>query len=297
MTILSLKDKNDDLVIVPGDLTVIACRWGDGAIPTAITSTAAGTLMPLPAGWFSAGEIDKKAGADITPDSQTAPIEGYGSMVPRRVVKTSESVTLDFTAQESRKVNFGMFWGMDLSSATADATTGEWQVKKTAQSNVEYFSVILIAQDGAAGNEIYPYWIFPKMSVTKSGKIGFQVDGALSMPISLTAYEDPAFGGYVAFGQAGKGNQALNGAAGFLPPATSITVAPATKTLAVAATQQLTVTDNNGTDVTSQVTYSTSAAAKATVSASGLITGVATGSATITATLGSLTGTCAVTVS
>lgn len=78
--------------------------------------------------------------------------------------------------------------------------------------------------------------------------------------------------------------------------ATAISVAPATTSIAVAATRQLTptLTPANAIDV---VKYTTSDATKATVSTSGLITGVAEGTATVTAT--SKRGhkaTCAVTV-
>lgn len=81
-------------------------------------------------------------------------------------------------------------------------------------------------------------------------------------------------------------------------PLTGITVAPATKTLTVAApTQQLTITKaptgaSNGT-----VTYVSSDPTKATVSATGLVTRVANGTTTVTATSqdGSFTSTCAVT--
>lgn len=84
---------------------------------------------------------------------------------------------------------------------------------------------------------------------------------------------------------------------GFVAAATSIAVTPATKTLAVAATQQLTVTVSPvGAD--DDVIYSSSDVSKATVSATGLVTGVATGTATITvrARVGGATATSAITV-
>ena len=82
-------------------------------------------------------------------------------------------------------------------------------------------------------------------------------------------------------------------------PVTSITVAPATSTGAVASTVQLTATQAP-LAAPSDVVWSTSDATKATVSATGLVTRVATGTATITATSladGSKKGTSAITVS
>lgn len=66
-------------------------------------------------------------------------------------------------------------------------------------------------------------------------------------------------------------------------PPTSISVAPATVTIAVAGTQQLTVTPTPPEASTSSI-YVSSNPAVATVSSSGLVTGVSEGSATITIT-------------
>lgn len=64
----------------------------------------------------------------------------------------------------------------------------------------------------------------------------------------------------------------------------TITLAPATVSIAVAATQQLTPTVLPAEATNKEVTWTTSDATKATVSSSGLVTGVAAGTATITAT-------------
>lgn len=78
----------------------------------------------------------------------------------------------------------------------------------------------------------------------------------------------------------------------------TITATPTTKTLAVAATQQLVIKDATGATLPSgDVAFTSSDVTKATVSTGGLVTAVATGSATITATYQGHTATCAVTVS
>jgi len=82
-------------------------------------------------------------------------------------------------------------------------------------------------------------------------------------------------------------------------PVASVTVSPATASVTVGATSQLTATakDANGTALSGRVvTWATSNAAVATVSASGLVTGVAAGAATITATSEGQSGTSAMTV-
>lgn len=81
-------------------------------------------------------------------------------------------------------------------------------------------------------------------------------------------------------------------------PATGVTVTPATTSLAVGATRQLTGTVNPADASDKSGTWKTSDATKATVNSTGLVTGVAAGSATVTFTSndGSFTGNCAVTV-
>ena len=66
-------------------------------------------------------------------------------------------------------------------------------------------------------------------------------------------------------------------------PVTSVSVAPTTASIAVAATRQLTASALPA-EAGQNVTWSSSAPGIATVSSSGLVTGVATGSAVITAT-------------
>lgn len=79
------------------------------------------------------------------------------------------------------------------------------------------------------------------------------------------------------------------------PVITSIAVEPASFTIDVAATQQLTATatfsDGSTQDITATATWASSAAGLASVSATGLVTGVATGTTSITATQGGVTGT------
>jgi uncharacterized protein YjdB len=82
-------------------------------------------------------------------------------------------------------------------------------------------------------------------------------------------------------------------------PVASVSVTPASATLSVGATQQLSVVtkDSAGNTLTGRVvTWSSSNPSVATVSGSGLVTAIAAGSATITATSEGKNGTSAVTV-
>ena len=81
---------------------------------------------------------------------------------------------------------------------------------------------------------------------------------------------------------------------------TSIALSPSTSSLAVGANQQFTATatnsDGSTTNVTSQVSWSSSNVSLAKVSATGFVTALSTGSLTITATLNGIVGSAQVTV-
>ena len=97
-------------------------------------------------------------------------------------------------------------------------------------------------------------------------------------------------------GQAGSAVVTVQAA---VAPVATITLAPATSTINVLGTQQLTATlrDAAGNTLTGRtVTWETSAAGTATVSTAGLVRGVAAGTATITARSEGQAGTAAVTV-
>jgi uncharacterized protein YjdB len=82
--------------------------------------------------------------------------------------------------------------------------------------------------------------------------------------------------------------------------ATKVTVTPATATVLAGGTQQLTAVDQNNTNITSSVSWTSSDTTQATVSTSGLVTVLSTATpstqVTITGTLGTLTGTSTITV-
>lgn len=211
--IYSFKQKNDDLVVMARDAAVIATPYGVGSIPSKLTGPG-GNLISLPSNWLSFGELDQQAGITITPDQSTTDVRGYGSLGPRRVVKTEESVTLAFSPQESKNIAVSAFWGVDMDDLTADAN-GEWQAKKSYTADLDYWSLILLTADENRFGPVYNYWIFPKVSVTQTDAISLATDSAVAYPLTFTAFEDATFGGFMAMGAGGAGQAGVNTAAGF----------------------------------------------------------------------------------
>ncbi|MGV9818423.1 Ig-like domain-containing protein [Nocardia xishanensis] len=303
-TFHALKGKNDSLVLSALDWLVSLHPWQPGAsyMPADITD-ASGVLQALPGGWFRSGELKEEAGVSLAPDLQTSPVRGYGSSAHRRVVPTSEAFTIDYALQEWTKQNLAM-WHNLPSDAPATVSPGKgWRMGKTSALNVYYYSALLIGRDSGPSGDLYPWFLYPKVSVTKRGAMAGQIGKELPMPMTLTIFEDAEFVDsngvplLYDFGVAGAGADDIVIPAGFAAAATSITVSPAAASITVGEQVQLLVIDNNGFDRTADCTWTTSNAGRATVSSSGRVTGVAVGTAaTITATLGALTDTAAITV-
>ncbi|WP_280391183.1 Ig-like domain-containing protein [Nocardia wallacei] len=299
---LALKGKNDPLVVTALDWLVMLRPWVPGApnMPVDLCDSS-GVLQTLPAGWMTSGEIQKAAGVSIAPDLQTSPIEGYGSSGPRRLVPTAEGLSIDYVAQEWRKINLSLWHNVEM--ATTNAVPGKgFSQSKTSALDIFYYSALLVARDRNSGGELYPWFKFPKVSVSKRGAMAGQIGKELPLPLTLTPFDDAEYGaaeagGLYDFGVSGAGFDSIAEDAGFLSAPASISVSPSAATLVDGEFLQLVVTDSNGYDRTSECTWSSSAPPDATVDANGRVTAVDTGSSTITATLGALTDTCAVTVS
>ena len=75
--------------------------------------------------------------------------------------------------------------------------------------------LIVIGQDENEFGPVLPYWQFPKVTVTKKDAIKLGMEDALVYPLTFTAFEDEAYGGFVGIGHAGAGFVATSAAGGF----------------------------------------------------------------------------------
>lgn len=277
-TLKDLKDKRDSLVLVPTNLAVLVRPWEPNATP--ITSVmASGSLIDFKAqGYQPLGEIEQKAGVDMSPDVKFSDILGYGSRASRRRIKQSETTNFGVTVQEARKIAYQVALSATDSDVVVDSTTGEFYIKKDSSGDQLYWDVLAIAYDGKAGDEIFPWWWYPKMGVDKPGKKQLQMDDALSEPIALTAFEDDENGLYT-FGIAGQGWTDLSVAAGFSGAA----AAPYTVTIGGSPTGG-TFTLSVGAQTTAAIAYN--ATASAVQSALAALSTVGTGNVQVTGSAG-----------
>lgn len=272
----ALKEKRDELVLVATDMAVIGAPYGT-ELPQEIVASD-GSLMQMPEGWVSFGEVAKDAGAEIAPERKFNDIMGYGSMGPRRRIKESEGVTVNVTPQETRKMLLQMQYAIDAAQLQNGEGASGFRAKKYAQGGEQYWSIFLVAFDGTVQNPIYPWWLFPKMSIGDGGKQSLKTDSPLASELSFTAYEDQD-GSMYEFGIGGKGWVDLSKAAGFTgvagtPLTVTVTGEPTGGTFTLSIGGQTTTALNHNT---------TSAKVKSELEA---LTNVGTGNVQVSGTSG-----------
>ena len=195
-----LKKKQDDLVLAATDLAAIVVPYGKTADWKVVDGTT-GNLVPAPSGALSLGELQKSAGAELSPDMSTESIMGYGSRAARRVFVTEEGMTVNLTVQEVTKAALMMFHSID----EEDINNGNkvTRMTKRASSAIKHYGLVLIAKDLAKNGEIFPYWVFPKVAITNKGSQSLSDSAEMAMPLTFTIFEDDGVQYELGFGGPG----------------------------------------------------------------------------------------------
>ena len=246
----------------------------------------------------------------VTPDSvtltpgQTTQFSAYG----RTTAGDSVPVTATWTATGGSISPTGLFTagsGTGTYSVDAQVATvhghGHVHVKTgpvasvtvspaSATGNVGQSAQFTATLKDASGN------VLPDSGVTWSST------NTAVVTVSTTGYSTAVGPGSAAIvatsqGKSGQAQVTVNGSIGPGPVA-SVTVSPASASIAVGATQAFSAVlkDANGNVVTGAVTWSSSAPTIAGISLTGVVTGLVAGTTTITATSSGVSGTAGLTV-
>ena len=279
-----------DLVLSKLSLAILFAPMTSPAITT-VEDPATGDLATL-TGYKSAGILQKDAGLSITSNIDSSDIEGYGEVEPVRTIITKRTTAFNASFIETNREVIEKFWGVQLDSTNLTVSArGGVTVKAPVRPKNVFYRCILLGQDEVNGEDLFPYWILPKVKLTDVDNVDAKDDDAIQYRMTFQAFRDPEVGFSVLQGWCGPGWQLLVDKTGFVAVPTAIAATPDPVTLSAGSpTQQLSVLASNGINRTPSSTYSTSAAGVATVNASGLITRVGAGSATITVTYDPPTG-------
>lgn len=314
-----------------GDTVPVAVRWSasGGAIDTGgwyVAGDSAGTYLVSAAlsdpALTATGTIRNRGllqAVVLTPPAVAVPPGGVTQFSAYGVAANGDSVvvTPTFAASGGTIDETGFY--------IAGTTTGSYQVTVTAQLHPSHNPVADTAQvsiDSGAPIPIVSVQVAPasasvmvgatvQLTATPKDASGNPLTGrpitwttgsAATATVSASGLVSGVAEGMTTITATAEGKSGTAQVTVQSPPPIPVAiveVTPASATVAVNATVQLTATpkDANGNPLTGRpVTWTTSNATLATVSASGLVTGKAVGLATITATAESKSGTAAITV-
>jgi len=285
----SIRAANNDLIRAHLHFAILFDDYSN-VCPTTLEDTVTGQLL-IPTTAQSAGIIEKKAGVSIMHQMDNAEIEGYGDAEPVRTIISKRTVSFDALYLETNLTVLEKFWGTDFGIADGNMTVSTHGGVTITAPNLPqniFYRAYLVTEDDINGNEIFAYYILPKVKLTKVENQASKDNDAVSYKMTFQAFRDTFLGFSVLQGWCGPGFVLLVDQAGFVAAPTAISATPATESLSVASQGatgvQLVITGSNGINYTPLCTFSSSAVADATVSAAGLVKPVAAGSATVTAT-------------
>jgi hypothetical protein len=282
----TIRDAKNDLVLSNQHFAVLFDSILN-PVPQTLESPSTGELV-LPATAQSAGIIEKGAGVSLAQDMTNTDIEGYGEADPVRSIISKRMVTFEANFLETNRVVLEKYWGTSFGADNfaQSAQGGTTLEAPTLPKNI-FYRAYLIGLDDVNGQDLYSYYILPKVKLTNVANQENKDDGAVSYTMTFGAFRDAAAGFSLLQGWCGPGWRSLVHKTGFVAAPTAITagaITGLTATAGVNKTKQIVITGSNGINYTPDCSYVSADPTKATVSATGLITGIAAGSTTVTAT-------------
>lgn len=298
----TIKDAQADLTIAAINAAILLAPYE--ADPALTLESPDDGGLEVPEEYLSVGHFEKKAGVTFTTDIDSKDIEAYGESDPIRTIISRRKTSFDFSMYQNGRANLELFWAADFSAVTPSDFGGVVLESPATPGNIFYRAIVL-GLDNRNNRDIWPYWLLPKVQLSKVDNQQLNDDGVIEYHPTLTAFKDDTLLYSVAQGFAGPGWRDLVALAGFAPAPTALTATPSTATVTVASgathTAQLVLAADNGINYTPDAKFVSLDPTKASVSADGVITGVAAGSTSVTATVKPaggtpLTATVAVTV-
>lgn len=207
----TLKDAQADLAFAPLNLTVLLAPYS--ATPAETLEGTDGSL-DVPAEYQSVGHFAKKAGLQLSTDMSTQDIEAYGESDPIRTIISRRKTSFMFSMYQNQRNVLELIWAEDYSNVTPSAHGGVVLPAPATPKN-KYYRAALVGQDDRDGEEIWIYWLMPKVKLEKVDSQTLTDDNVIEYKPTLTAFKDETLGYSVAQGFAGPGWQSIVTQAGF----------------------------------------------------------------------------------
>lgn len=272
----------------------------DNECPETLEDDTTGDL-DLPVTAQSLGVIEKQAGVSVTHNMEQTDVEGYGDAEPVRTIISKRVVEFQANFLETNRRVLELFWGTDFVEGEDFEVSerGGVTLKTPSKPKDIHYRAYLVTEDDVNGEELYAYYIMPRVKLVNVETQESADDNAVSYNMTFRATKDRELGFAVLQGWCGPGWLRLVDKTGFVAPVTAIT-ATADETeidISDAEDAQITVTGSNGLNYTPLAKFSvTTGPTIVKVSKTGLVEPLAAGSAVVTAKYAGKTSTVSFTV-
>lgn len=170
-----------------------------------LTSGSSAALVTLPTGYKDLGLVTKD-GFGFPRETEQSEVTSFGFNTPTRTDQVSDVMSMTVTCQETKLLTLGLYIGIDTTSVTAAATTGELRIAKPSVALNYHYRLLQLAVDENESGEIYMARYFPYAKVIERGEQNVS-DGDEPVAYNLTfrAEPDPVTGKDVEFIYGGPG--------------------------------------------------------------------------------------------
>lgn len=158
---------------------------------TQVYTTADG--LTIPAGYKPLGVVTKDNGATWSRNQENSEVTSMGYAEPTRTDVLSDVTGLAFTLQESKRIAFELYHGLDLSGVVTDAD-GNIMFDKASRPVKRKYRVIALGKDGDGPDAIYCLRWLPNAEVTENADQSWQEGEETRYPATLTGRVDEGFG-------------------------------------------------------------------------------------------------------
>jgi hypothetical protein len=162
---------------------------------TSMTSGASSALTALPDDYEDVGLVEKGNAVTWSRSVTTQEVMVWGDLFAARRDITKDDSTLKFTMVETKRLSMELYYGLDLSSTTANATTKEVSFAQPPRPSTKFWRVFGLFQDGVDEDAIYVGRFYPRASVTDMSDQKWDDDAdPLLWDVSMSAVRDDDLG-------------------------------------------------------------------------------------------------------
>lgn len=169
---------------------VFAKRWAADDDPIEQVWTNAGGLM-VPAGYQSVGATSKDDAVTNSRDIETSEVTSWGYGEPTRVDITTDTSTLQFTMQESKRLVLELYNQADYSSVAPDSD-GNIVLDKPSIPEVLEWRIFTLSKDGDGPNAIYFMRWYPYCRITSVEDLEETEGSERRYTVTASGFQDPA---------------------------------------------------------------------------------------------------------